>query len=132
YENYSMHVIRNRKEEDNMNEARACRHNEFRDIRTGKCKNADDVYRYEAKNQNIKHDIIIDGYVKKYTKRRIINELVEFRFEDVAKELVNMVSRKKIDLLPQANKRVLAWADYWLNEYNTRGITNHGVRYKRS
>lgn len=113
-----------------MKEAIACKHTEFRDIKTGQCKNADDVYRHEAKNQNIKHDITIDGYVKKYTKQQIIDELVEFRFEGVAKELVNMVSRKKIDILPQANKRVLVWADYWLNEYNTRGVTTSHQKYK--
>jgi len=106
-----------------MKGAIACRHNEFRDIKTGKCKDAHDVYRYEVKNQNINHDIIIDGYVNKYTKQQIINELVEFNLDGTAKELVNMVSRKKIDILPQAGKRVLAWADYWLNEYNTRGVT---------
>lgn len=106
-----------------MKGSKTCGIKEFRDIRTGQCKTADDVYKYEAKNQNINHDITIDGYVKKYTKQQIIDELVEFRFEGVAKELVNMVSRKKIDILPQANKRVLVWADYWLNEYTTRGVT---------
>lgn len=105
-----------------MRESESCGKGEFRDFRTGKCKSAYDVYKYESANQNINHDLKIGGYAKKYTKQQIIDELVEFELEDVAKELVNIVSGKKIDILPQANKRILAWADYWLNEYNTRGV----------
>ena len=105
-----------------MIDSKTCGIKEFRDIRTGKCKTADDVYKYEAKNQNINHDITIDGYVKKYTKQQIIDELVEFRFEGVAKELVNMVSKKKISDLYDANKRTLFWANYWLGKYQMRGL----------
>ncbi|MCK4349101.1 MAG: hypothetical protein KAW47_10840 [Thermoplasmatales archaeon] len=102
--------------------AKICQRNEFLDHKTGQCKNAGDVYRYETENQNITHDVNIDILVRKWTKRQIIDELAEFNLEGTAKELVNMVSRKKIALLPQANKRTLFWANYWLGKYAIRGL----------
>ena len=102
--------------------AKTCKKTEFMDNKTGQCKNANDVYRYEKENQNITHDVNIDILVRKWTKRQIIDELAEFNLEGTAKELVNMVSRKKIDTLPQANKRTLFWANYWLNKYAIRGL----------
>lgn len=105
-----------------MIDSKTCRKEEFFDHKTGQCKNAGDVYRYEAENQNITHDVNIDILVRKWTRRQIIDELAEFNLEGTAKELVNMVSKKKIDILLQANKRTLFWANYWLNKYAIRGL----------
>lgn len=103
-------------------DAEACRKSEFFDHKSGQCKNAHDVYNYEKDNQNITHDVNVDILVRKWTKQQIIDELAEFKREGTAKELVNMVSRKKIDMLQQANKRTLFWASYWLDKYAIRGI----------
>lgn len=99
-----------------------CKRREFMDHKTGQCKNANDVYKYEVANQNITHDVNIDVLSKGYPKKYAIDVLAEFKQEGVAKDLVNMVSRKKVDDLSQANKRTLFWAKYWLNKYALRGI----------
>ena len=105
-----------------MKGSKTCRRDEFLDHKTGQCKNADDVYRYETENQNITHDVNIDILVRKWTKQQIIDELAEFNFKGTAKELVNMVSKKKISDLHDANKRTLFWANYWLGKYQMRGL----------
>lgn len=102
--------------------ALTCPRSQFIDKRTGTCKSANHVYGYEAIHQTIDDDIAVDNIVIKYSKRQIIDELEEFKMGGVARELVNMVSRKKIDDLSEANKRVLVWADYWLNKYALRGL----------
>lgn len=106
---------------NDMKDFKSCRKTEFLDHKTGQCKNAGDVYKYESIYQNITHDVNIDVLVRKWTKKQIIDELAEFNQEGTAKELVNMVSKKKIDVLSQANKRTLFWASYWLNKYALRG-----------
>ena len=105
-----------------MKDSKSCGKKEFHDHFTGQCKNANDVYRFETKNQNINDDINIDKRVKKNTKQWEIEILNEFKHAGVAKELVNMVSRKKIDTLSQANKRTVFWAAYWMKKYTLRGL----------
>jgi len=60
--------------------------------------------------------------LKKNTKQWEIEIINEFKHAGVAKELVNMVSRKKIDNLSQANKRTVFWAAYWMKKIYAAGI----------
>jgi len=105
-------------------DAVVCRETELYDSITNSCKSAMDIYNYESLNQNIAHDVNIDVFSEssKYTKRQIIDELEEFKIQGIAKELINMTHRDKIDELPDAKKRSLVWADYWINRYKRRGI----------
>jgi len=52
-----------------MKDSKSCGKKEFRDHFTGQCKDANDVYRFETKNQNINDAINIDKRVKKNTKQ---------------------------------------------------------------
>jgi len=81
----------------------------------------DEMYKFISRNDSVKHDIKIDRITKKYTKKQLVDELAEFGLTIPAKHIINMFSRKKYSSINDVNnKRMLAFASYYLNLYRVR------------
>jgi len=77
----------------------------------------DEMYNFINANTSVKHDITIDGIVKRHSKKELIDELKEFGLVVPARHIINMYSKKKISSIEQASKRMVAFASYSLALY---------------
>lgn len=75
------------------------------------------MYNFINANTSVKHDIIIDGIVKRHSKKELIDELKEFGLVVPARHIINMYSKKKISSIEKASKRMVAFASYSLALY---------------
>lgn len=100
--------------------AKACNVKAFRDPKSFKCVTPDMMYKFISKRDTIEDDIKIEKIAKKYSKKQLIDELDEFDLKTPAKHIINMFCRKKVKKVEDTNKRVIAFASYWLNKYRSR------------